>query len=80
MDISRPWVVFDGASHNDSQLNEGGVSLHLSSANFFNLKMGLGVGTNNLDEVMALKILLTFAGEKGVTSLHIFGDSMIVIN
>lgn len=73
-------VFFDGVSQNDSQLNEGGVAFHLSNTHFFNLKMGLGVGTNNLDEVMALKILLTFAGEKGVTSLHIFGDSMIVIN
>jgi ribonuclease HI len=42
--------------------------------------MGLGTGTNNLAELLALKLLLQFAGEKGVQNLQIFGDSKIVIN
>jgi hypothetical protein len=29
---------------------------------------------------MSLKLLLLFAGEKGVKTLQIFGDSMTVIN
>jgi hypothetical protein len=29
---------------------------------------------------MALKLLVTFAWQKGIRSLHIFGDSMIAIN
>jgi ribonuclease HI len=29
---------------------------------------------------MALKLLLIFVGEKGIDSLQIFGDSMVVIN
>jgi ribonuclease HI len=39
----------------------------------------LGQGTNNFVELMALKLLLTFAGEKGILNLYIFGDSMVVI-
>jgi hypothetical protein len=31
--------------------------------------MGLGTGTNNLVELLALKLLLQFAGEKGVQNL-----------
>jgi hypothetical protein len=29
---------------------------------------------------MALKILLSFAGEKGITNLQIFRDSLVIIN
>jgi ribonuclease HI len=40
----------------------------------------LGQGTNNYEEIMALNLLLTFVGEKGILNLQIFGDSMVVIN
>jgi ribonuclease HI len=42
--------------------------------------MGLGPSTNNYAELMSLKLLLLFAKEKNVNSLHIFGDSLNVIN
>jgi ribonuclease HI len=42
--------------------------------------MGLGSGTNNYVELMALKLLLLFTREKGIQQIHIFGDSMNVIN
>jgi ribonuclease HI len=80
VDHSRPWAYFDGASQNDGQTCGGGAVLHLSDAHFFNLKLGLGPGTNNYAELMALKLLLNFAGEKGIRSIQIFGDSMVVIN
>jgi ribonuclease HI len=41
--------------------------------------MGLGPGTTNYVELMSLKLLLIFAKEKNVNSLHIFGDSLNVI-
>jgi ribonuclease HI len=41
--------------------------------------MGLGPRTNNFAELMALKIFL-FTGEKGVKSIQIFEDSMLVVN
>jgi ribonuclease HI len=43
-------------------------------------KAGLGRGTNNFDELMALKLVLILAAEKGVQKLQIFRDSMIVTN
>jgi len=42
--------------------------------------MGLGNGTNNFVELMALRILLLIVNEKGVHSTQIFGDSMLAIN
>lgn len=79
MDQSRPWAYFDGASQNNVKLC-GGVVLHLLVSHVFHIKMGLGPGTNNYAELMALKLLLTFAGEKAITNLQIFGDSMMIIN
>jgi len=42
--------------------------------------MGLGSGTNNFIELMALKLLLLFVGEKEIRTIQIFGDSMTVLN
>jgi hypothetical protein len=44
------------------------------------MKMGPGLGTKKYAEPMSLKILLLFVREKGVKSIHIFGDSLNVIN
>jgi len=54
--------------------------MFLSLNHFFKIKMGLGSGTNNFAELMALKLLLQFVGEKEVRSIQLFGDSMNVIN
>jgi len=45
----------------------------------FKIKMGLGVGTNNFAKLMSLKLLLLFTKEKNVNSIHVFGDSQMVI-
>jgi hypothetical protein len=42
--------------------------------------MVLGVGSNNVVEIMSLKLLLQFVVEKEIHSIQIFGDSMNVIN
>jgi ribonuclease HI len=42
--------------------------------------MGLGRGTNNYVELLALKLLLLYAREKYILHIQIFGDSMNVIN
>ena len=46
----------------------------------YNLKWGLGIGTNNKAELLALYMLLIFSHEIFLQRLQIFGDSMIVIN
>lgn len=80
MDSTRPWAYFDGASQNNNQLCGRGALLYLSESLFFKLKMGLETGTNNYARLTSLKLLLLFAGEKGVKTIQIFGDSMTVIN
>jgi hypothetical protein len=80
MDRLRPWEYFDGASQNEGQLCGGGVILHLSNSHHFKIKMGLGPRRNNFAKLMALKLLLTFVGEKWISNLQIFGDLMVVIN
>lgn len=42
--------------------------------------MALGLGIKNYVELMALKLLILYAREKGVNSLQIFGDSLNVVN
>ena len=41
---------------------------------------GLGLGTNNFAELLALKLLITLALKQGVQSLQVFGDSQLVMN
>ena len=42
--------------------------------------MGLGTGTNNYAELMALKLLLYFALERNYRKIQIFGDSLVILN
>ena len=64
IDFTKPWPYFDGASQNSNY--GGGVVLHFSENHCFHLKMGLGIGTNNYVELLALKLLLLFSREKGI--------------
>lgn len=54
--------------------------LHLTQSHAFHIKMGLGRGTNNRAELLAVKDLLLFSIEKGCKNIQIFGDSLLVIN
>ena len=54
--------------------------LYLSDSHYFLLKSRVREGTNNFVELLALKMLLILAAEKGCKSFQVFGDSMIVIN
>ena len=42
--------------------------------------VGLGYGSNNIAELLSLKILLIFVAKKGCRTLNVYGDSMNVIN
>jgi ribonuclease HI len=70
-------AFFDGASKNEGLLCGGGEILFLTETHHFNMKWGLGPGTNNFAELMASKLLLNFAGEKEISNLQLFGDSMV---
>jgi hypothetical protein len=56
-DCSIPWGFFDGASSSDQTKCGGGGCLHLTPSHYFTLKAGLGRGTNNYSELLALKLL-----------------------
>ena len=40
----------------------------------------MGIGTNNLAELYALKLLLILALDKHISKIQVFGDSLLVIN
>jgi hypothetical protein len=80
VDHSQPWSYFDGASQKNGQNCGGGAVIYLTNTHYFNLSMGLGSGTNNYAGLMTLKLLLNFLGERGIETLQIFGDSMVVLN
>jgi len=54
--------------------------LYLKENHFYKIKMELGPDSNNYVELMFLNLLLNFSGEKGITTIQIFGDSLNVIN
>lgn len=66
IDKTVPWGYFDGAAQGEPTVCGVGVVLHLNEDHFFRLKWGLGEGTNNRAELLALYMLLIFAHEKEV--------------
>ena len=75
----RPWVFFDGSSHEKQLTCWGEGCLFLSNSHFFHLSASQGRGCNNFVELMPLKLLLLFVVEKNCHTLKVFGDSMIVL-
>ena len=71
IDQSYPWAYFDGASQDNK--SQGGVTLFINHSHHFQIQMGLGNGTNNFAELMALKLLLCFAIERGYRRIQVFG-------
>jgi len=51
----------------------------MEESHSYKFAVGLGDGTNNYAELMALKLLLLLAVEKGCRTLQVFGDSLLVI-
>ena len=78
IDRTSPWGFFDGASQN--KFCGGGAILYLAENHSFELIAGLLEGSNNYAKLLNLKLLLTYAVEKGCRTIKIFGDSLNVIN
>jgi ribonuclease HI len=57
----------------------GGI-VHLSDSHELKFKVGSGQGTNNFAKLMALKLSLILAAERGVSCLQVFSDSLLAIN
>eukprot|EP00253_Pinus_taeda_P001922 PITA_01922 len=73
-----PWAFFDGAS----QQNRAGAGLCIYLNNEHSLKasVGLGLGSNNFAELVALRLLMCWTLQKNILRIQIYGDSMNVIN
>ena len=74
------WGFFDGVAQGDPSMCGVGAVLYLEEGHFFHARWGLGEGTNNKAELMALYMLLLLAFEKGIQRLQVFGDSSVTIN
>lgn len=77
---SFPGGYFDGSAQGDPIYCGAGVVLYLTEEHYYLLKWGLGVGTNNKAELLALYMLLIFAHEEGLLRIRIFMDSILGIN
>jgi ribonuclease HI len=60
-------------------LGRAGGILHLSVSHRIYFEAGVGQGSNNFSELMALNLILFLALEHGVTHLQIYGDSFLAI-
>ena len=80
IDKESAWGYFDGSVAGVPQICGAGGILYSSDEHFFTFSAGLGLGTNNFGELLALKLLTTLALKQGVQSLQVFGDSQLVIN
>jgi ribonuclease HI len=81
VDKSKPWAYFNETSSQGDPTQSccAGGSIFMKESHSLKFRAGVGQGTNNYAKLMDLKLLLTLAGEKGITSLQIFEDSMLVI-
>ena len=75
-----PWGYFDGTVGGVPVRCGGGVAIFLNEDNYLHIRAGFGRGTHNFVKLMALRKLRTKAWEWGARSLHIFGDSKIIID
>ena len=57
-----------------------GITLVISQSHTFYIKMGCGHNTNTRVELLALWALMNFAAATGLHSLHVCGDSSVIIN
>eukprot|EP00253_Pinus_taeda_P011344 PITA_11344 len=75
---SLPWAFFDGASQQNRA--GAGICIHLNKEHFLKAVVGLGMGSNNFAELMALRFLMCWSLHKNIFRIQIYGDSMNVIN
>lgn len=74
-----PWAYFGGAS-NAHDCCGARIIIHINDHKILKASVGIGTGSNNYDELKTLKIRLCWLRQLGISSAHIFGGSMNVIN
>ena len=71
IDKTKPWGFFDGSVSGNPHLCGAGGILYLKEDHYFTFKVGLGLGTNNLAELYAMKLLPCYE----ITSNSGFGQA-----
>ena len=61
IDKSSPWGYFDGSAIGVPHICSAGGLLYISDEHCFTFSTGLGFGTNNFAELIALNLLFTLA-------------------
>ena len=79
IDRPKPWAYFDGASQEEPPLGGACGIICIFDSHNYSFKVGVGLVSNNLVEMWALKFTLTLTVEYGLTCIRIFGDSLLVI-
>lgn len=74
-------MYFDGASRsNPGPSSFGGVIYNNNNQEIINFKKYIGKNTNNVAEYMGCLGGIRLALENEITSLKVYGDSMLVVN
>ena len=69
IDKASPWGYFDGLAAGVPQIYGACEILYLFQEHSFTFSAGLGLGTDNYVELLALKLLITLALKQGVHTL-----------
>eukprot|EP00253_Pinus_taeda_P017420 PITA_17420 len=72
-----PWAFFYSASQNN--IAGAGLVIFESSSHVLKASVGLGTGSNNFAELLALKFLICWLIQRHTFSIQIYGDSQNVI-
>jgi ribonuclease HI len=76
IDRTGAWEYFHGAAQGDPKVCEAGGVIFWKDSH--TLKFKAGGGTNNMPELMAPKLILMLAAEKGASRIQIFADSPVI--
>ena len=77
----KVWGFFDRARQGPHEKSSAGVLYIFSKSHTIKLKAGLGTGTNNFAEFMALGLLIKCALDNNVTvkQMQVYVDSSLMI-
>lgn len=74
-------AFFDGSSKpNPGEMTIGGFIEDQNGERICGFRMGMGSGTNNVAEYLAIIEVLEEAIRQGIRRIEIFGDSQLVVN
>jgi ribonuclease HI len=71
---------FDGATHVDGLQSGAGGIIKISESTVYKWTFNTGPSTNNIVELLGVRVTLFLASRLHITDLQIIGDSKIIID